>query len=212
MTPTQVLTAARNKYNSIGDSFFSDEEMLGLLYEGALEMANETKCIERTYTTSTVASQQEYDFPPLANGIKRITYEGFRLEPINMTEDDFITGFQAQSASTGTPRYYFTWNEVIHLRPIPSAVGTLKIYTFNEPDMYTISSTIEIPTQFHRRLVNFVVSEMAYKDSNTTAGDRYEAKWQKDIKDVKRWMAKKKRTDGFAVVQLEEMSGGVFRG
>ena len=212
MTPTQILTGARNKYNSIGDSFFSDDELLGLLYEGALELATETKCIERTYTTSTVANQQEYEFPALAEGIRRVTYDGRKLEQLTMTEDDFITGFNADNASTGTPRYYFVWNETIFLRPVPSAVAELKLFTINRPDAYTISSVIDIPTAHHRRLINYIVSEMAYKDSNGLAGERYAAKWEKDKLDVKRWVRKRKRADGFAVVQMEEMSGGVFRG
>ena len=165
MTVTQVLTAARNKYNAVGDSFFSDSELLTLLHEACIQINKKAKIIEATYSTSTVASQQEYAYPTNTVEIKRVTYDGRKLEPISFQDDDLITGYDQDTTSTGTPSTYFIWNETISLRPVPSAVGTLKIYSFNEPSELTVSSTIEIPSLFHMDLVNFMVSEMAAKEA-----------------------------------------------
>lgn len=204
MTPTEIETAARNRYNSIGDSFFSSEEILSLMWDACLDITRECNLIERTYTTSTVASQQEYSFPTSTITIKRITYDGKKLKPISMREDDAITGLNQSTTSEGTPQYYFIWNETIYLRPIPSSIATLKIFTYNEPSQILTSSTLEIPTQFHLDLVDYIVSEMAAKDSNFTAAKYYADKWERSKTDVKKWQKRRLRGDSFATVQDED--------
>lgn len=206
MTPAQVLLAARNKYNAIGDSFWSDSELLDLLYEACLDLTKEEpKLIEATYTTSSVALQQEYAYPTNTILIKRITYNGRKLELLTFTEDDEITGFNQDTTSTGSPQYYFVWNETISLRPVPdTSSDTIKIYSNNEPATLTIGSSIEIPTLFHMDLVNFIVSGMAAKDSNANMAIYYEKKWERSVLRAKKWVQKRKRGDSFSVVQDEE--------
>lgn len=204
MTPTQIETAARNRYNSVGDSFFSSAEILDLMWDACLDMTRETNLIERIYTSSTVASQQEYAFPDSTISIKRITYEGKKLKPITFREDDAITGLNQSTTSTGTPQYYYQWNGSIFLRPIPSDIGTLKIFSFNEPEVLTSTSVLEVPLQFHMDLVDYIVSEMAAKDSNFEAAKYYQAKWERSLAEIKKWQRKKLRGDSFASVQDEE--------
>ncbi len=204
MTPTEIETAARNRYNSIGDSFFGQNEILDLLWDACLDLTRECNLIERVYTTSTVASQQEYSYPTSTISIKRITYEGKKLKPITMREDDAITGLNQSTTSEGTPQYYYVWNETIYLRPLPSSVGTLKIYTYNEPQQLTTSSSLEIPTQFQMDLLDYIVSEMAAKDSNFTAAQYYANKWEQAKMNIKKWQRKRLRGDSFATVQDEE--------
>jgi len=206
MTPTQIINAARNKYNAIGDSFYSDQELLDLLYEGCLDLTKKVPdIIEAIYSTTSVASQQEYDFPTNTIKIKRITYAGRKLKPITMREDDSITGLNQASTSEGTPQYYFVWNNTISLRPIPSTSSdTIKIYSLNEPAALTISSTLEIPTQFHMDLVNFILTGMCAKDSNANMLVYYEKKWSEAVNEAKKWVKKTKRGDSFAAVQDED--------
>lgn len=206
MTPTEILTSARQRYNAIGDSFFGEDELLNYLYDACLEMNREANLIERTYSTTSVASQQEYAYPGDTALIKRLTYAGKKLKPITMREDDSITGLNQSTVSTGTPQYYFIWNETISLRPIPSTAGdTIKIYAYNEPAALTISSVLEIPTQFHMDLAKYMVMEMAAKDKQFEHADRYERKWEKAVVSAKRWAKKKLRGDSFNVVQDEDM-------
>ncbi len=182
------------------------------MYDACLQMARECKLVTNLYSTSTVADQQEYATPSNTISIKRVTYDGKKLRPITMREDDQITGFNQSSVSTGTPSYYWVWNEVIYLRPIPSAVATLKIWSFNEPSVISITSSLEIPSQFHMDLVNYIVAEMAAKDSNFTAARHFLAKWEKSKSDAKRWAMKQNKGDSFNSVINEDMSSDNFLG
>lgn len=212
MTITQLLTSARRRYNSVNDSFFADEELINILYDACLDFARTTLCIERVYTTSTVASQQEYDYPTSAIAIKRIQYNGKKLQPINMRQDDSITALNQSTTATGDPQYYYIYNETIYLRPIPAGVGTLKIWTYNEAQELTVASTLEIPTQFHLDLVDYMASEMAAKDLNFTTAKYYLEKWERRKAEAKKWTQKKKRTDGFGSVMDEEISIETYLG
>lgn len=205
MTPTQIETLARQKYNATGDTFYSQDEILGYMYEGCVDLCRDNFLIEATYTTSTVADQQQYSYPTNTIAIKRVTYDGKKLKQMTMREDDAITGLNQSTTATGTPQYYFVWDEVLYLRPIPSSVANLVIYSFNEPSTLTINSTLEIPTVFHASLVNFIVSEMAAKDSNFGAAQFYLNKWEKTKLEAKKFARKKLRGDSFATVQDEDM-------
>lgn len=212
MTPAQIETFARQKYNAVSDTFFSSSEIMSMIWDACLEFATETKCVERVYTTSTVASQQEYSYPTNTIAIKRVTCNGIKLEPIDFRDDDVLTLNNDLSTTTGAPQYYSIWNETLYLRAIPDDVYTLKIFSINEPQEVTSASTLEIPTQFHMGLVNPVLSAMSAKDKNLNMSQYYDAKWAKTISDGKRWAQKRKRADGFASVKNEEFMAESYIG
>lgn len=206
MTPEDIELAARRRYNAVNDTFWSQQEIFDLIYAACLEVADDAYCIERTYSTSTVAGTQEYDFPTSANAIKRVTWDGKKLTRIDMIEDDLITGLNQDTTDQGDPEYYWIWNNTISLRPVPSSVGTLKIWTYNTPsEITTATQDVEIPDVHHSRLLNFVLSSMAAKDSNYTAAQYYLALWEKDKIKIRQSMRRAKRGDKFTSVKSEEL-------
>lgn len=205
MTPTQIEEHARQRFNAVSDSFFTQAEILNLIYAACIELSSEVpELVERVYTSSTVEDQREYSFPTNTIKIKRIEYEGKKLQPITMVEDDALTLNNSATTASGTPQYYSIWNETIYLRPIPSDVGDLTIYSYNEPQTLTISSTLEIPTMFHMGLVDFIVAEMAAKDQNLELSDFYRSRFNDTILKAKKWAQRKKRGDSFSTVKDEE--------
>jgi hypothetical protein len=212
MTPAEIEQAARERYNAVGETFWSQAEILNLIYAACLEISIETKCIERVYTTTTVASTQEYAFPTNAIAIKRVTYNGRKLKPTTFREDDSLTLDNSISTTTGTPAYYVVWNNTIILRPIPDSAVTLKIYSINEADEIDSTSTLEVPTFTHMRIVNYVVSEMYAKDKDFSSAGYYKKLWEQDKLEIKRWLRKRRRTDSFVGVQDEEMLGNTVLG
>lgn len=213
MTPTEILTAARRKYNAVGDSFYADEELLDLLYEACQELAVEAKVIEQTYTTDSVADQQEYAYPTRAIQIKRVTYDGRKLHPINFREDDALTLNNSDSDDTGIPLYYAIWNETLILRPIPAEDNIeIKVYAYAEPAEIDTSSTLEVPTRYHMDCVNFIVSELCAKDENATMAKYYRDRWDRAVSKAKRFGQKMRRGDSFASVIDEESMPGTLLG
>lgn len=206
MTPQQVESAARRRYNSENDTFWSQDEIFKVIYEAELELAVEALVIEaRDTSTSTVASTQTYALPSLFIAVKRIEYNGQKLQPIDQRLDDMLTMSNSGTTETGTPQYYWIWNDTIYLRPIPDAAQTLTIYGYKEPTLLTTASTtLSVPTKFHKGLIDYTISELASKDQKFDMATKYERRWREVVKNAREWTARKKRTDGYAVVKDEE--------
>jgi len=204
MTLAQIEEAARNKYNSIGSSFYSSQEIYNLIYEAELNMCREGLILENTVSTSTVIGQQTYDYPTDVIAFKRVTWNGIKLTPIDFRLDDQLTLNNSITDQTQDPQYYWTWNNQIYLRPIPSSVNTLTMYVYKQPSYITSGGTVEAPELFHMDIVNFVVSEMAFKDKQGDIATAYYNRWIEGLRNVRKWSREQKVTDAFNVVKDEE--------
>jgi len=204
MTPTELVTFALQRWNEPAGGLFSDSELYTVIWSAQLELALESFCIRKVYTTPTVVSQQEYAKPTNAISIKRVTYEGQKLFKITDREDDALTLNNQTVTASGTPQYYWEWDTNIELRPLPAAVGTLKIYTYDIPQTVSASTTLDVPTRYHPRLANFMLAYMSEKDKNFQAASTYRQLWMKDLQDAKRYEKKFLRGDIIAHVLDEE--------
>lgn len=205
MTPTEIETAARNQYNAIGDTNWSSSELQGSMYAACLELVRDCGfVIERVYTATTVAGTQDYDYPSYVLAIKRVTYDGLKLMPYTLRDDDIITLSNQASTDQGSPKYYTTWNSTISLRPLPDSAETLKIYAISEPQPITTTSTLEVPTFMHMNIVDYVVAAMAAKDLNFETAGYHRNLWEGHKVAITKKLRLMKVSDAFKTVQAEE--------
>ncbi len=204
MTPTELVTYARQRYNAVTDTFFSDPELYTLIWDAQTQLARETNCIRRVYSTSTVIGQQEYQKPTASYSIKRITYNGQKIFKITDREDDSLTMYNQATTSTGAPQYYWEWDTAIELRPVPDAVNTLNIYTYDLPQIVTSTTTLDVPTRYHLDMADFLLKAMCDKEKNFQAGSAYGQSWAKKVMDAKKYERKLLRGDSFSHVLSEE--------
>jgi hypothetical protein len=203
MTPGEVAGFARAQYNAVGDTFFSDAELYSLVWMAQNELAREANVIEQTYSTTAVASQQAYSYPSLTIKIKRVTYDGYALQPITFREDDILTAGDAATTQTGSPMYYAVFDNVIYLRPTPDAANALVIFGYSEAQEVSALSTLEVPTHFHQNLADFLLWRMAIKDKNYTGAEYFHQTWKETVKLAKAWSKKRLRGDSNAHVVPE---------
>ena len=205
MTPDEVLLYAKQNYNAESDSFFSDSEGYKHLWAAQMILARETHCIERVYTTTTTSGTREYSVPTLALGIKRVTYNGQKLEPYSFRVDDLFTVLNESTTSTGTPKFYVLWNRTLYLRPIPdSSSATLRIYTFNKPDETASGGTLDVPEAYHLMLADYLLWRFSAKDQNFQAANYWQAQWEERMKEARRAVRKEKTGDAFTQVIDDE--------
>jgi hypothetical protein len=211
VTPSQVETAARNRYNAASDNFYSQSEVFELIYQAESVLALETDCIEGVdSSTSTVIGTQGYAFPTGFTTVTRVEWNGRRLVKIDMKEDDALTALAANTTVTGDPVYYFVWNKTIYLREIPGSVQVLKIFGYKEPTALTtspLSSTLSVPSWHHTKLVNFVTAHIAGKDKDFEGYQTYMDRWDQDVERARVFEKRRKRGDRMAYVKSEEELG-----
>jgi len=206
MTPTDIETAARNKYNAIGDTFWSQSEILDLMYEGCLELCAEVDLIERTYTTVSVANQDEYDFPTGTEAVWLVKYNNKKVNKISKNEYDSLVNGTPTNFTSGYPTLWTEWNRTVVFYPTPTTAGdTIKLYSYNEPQPIDINSTLEIPSILHMSLTNKIVAEMLAKDENFGGAAYYQGLWEKTKERAKRLKSRRRRAQGFAVTINEDI-------
>jgi len=204
MTPLEVITAARQFHNAVGDDFWSDAELYNHLYFCATRLATEAECIENRYTTTTVASQQEYARPTRAFRLKRVEYNGQKLDVIDFRGLDSVY-LNTTTAVTGTPQYYYEFDDVIGLYPTPDTASvTIKIYSYDYPSFPSTTSTLEVPVQYHRALVMGVRALMSPKELGHPNTGFYRDEWENALLEIKRQERRRKRGDKFRRVLREE--------
>jgi hypothetical protein len=215
MTPAEVETQARRRYNSASDTvFFTQAEMFQWIYEAEMELSKRALVIEDfDESTSTTASDNTYAIPTNYISIKRLEYDGQKLQRIDNREDDLLTSSNRTTTDEGTPQYYYVWNDVVYLRPIPDAAKTLSFYGYKEPTALTTASTsLSIPSRYHVDLVDYVTAQMAFKDKELVISDRLLLKWEDKIRRAEIFERKRRRRDAFAAVKDEEQTGGTTIG
>jgi hypothetical protein len=206
MTPAEIETMARSRYNATGDTNWSSEEIAGIIYQACLEITRDCGLvIERLFQSATVAGTSEYEWPAQASAIKRVTVGGRKLREISMREDDTLTIENQLTTDTGLPEYYYVWNRTINMRPIPQSAETLQVFAICAEQELTPTSTIDIPEQYHGSLVTYVIKEMSAKDLNWQMFDRYQGMWDDEKNKIRAHIRRAKRADAFAIVKSEEM-------
>lgn len=203
MIPSEIETVARFKYNATGDTFYSATEIYSYIWQACMELAVECDALEKLESDVSVLSQRAYDWPTRAIRIKRITYDGKKLEPINFREDDSITLSNSSTTATGTPQYYSVWDRVYYLRPIPdTAALVIQIFTQSEPVVITTATQVlEVDTTHHLAICDFVVGQMALKDQNIQIAEYYIKKWEDYKNKAKAHQRKMRRGDRMVHVQ-----------
>lgn len=197
MTPSELETAARNRYNAIGDPFYSTDMIMDAIYQACMHISVEANVIERKYTTTSTANTREYAFPTNAFSIKRVEYDGEKLWPVRLDKDPKTSTTEV----TGTPGNYAVWNEELILFPTPDTSSVqIDVYTYNRPQAVTSSSTLEVPEEYHLDIIDFILSVMYAKDQNASMSQYHRNIWEAAINRIKRHNRKKKQGDQYRVV------------
>lgn len=214
MTPTEFIDFVRQRHNVVGDNFQSDNEILGYFYDGAMQLSKEAYVIEEVTTTTSTSGTRSYSFPTLAIGIKRVEYNGQKLQKISFREDDLVTGLNADTTSSGTPTYYSIWDDTIYLRPTPAVSSdTIRIYYFKGPTaLTTSSSSLEVPSRFHTDIADYVIAMLCAKEKNYDGAQFWLNSWTTKLAKAKQWQRKRLRTDSNANVMGTDVIADSFIG
>lgn len=207
MTPSEIETNARRRLNAVDDSFWSSEEIIeDYIYACELELARRALCVQKTDTSLvSVADQEDYTIPSGVLRIKRVTYDGEKLKPIDEAQNDTVS-ISNPSSVTGVSDFYRIWGSTISLTPVPSEAGkTIKIWHYGLPDRPTNTSTLDTPAEYHTAIANYgVPALMAQKEIGDTRAGNFQMLWEKSVREIIAVEKKRRRGDRLARVKREE--------
>ena len=205
MTPTEIETMARAQYNAIGDTFYKESEILDYIYKAQMDFCRYTNMLRDTFTTVSVVDRTEYPFPSNTISIKRLEYNGLKVTPISIKENDDISLSSLDTTSSSLSNFYWQWGTSFFLSFKPETAGVeIKCFVYKRPQRVTITSTIEVPDEYHTDLVDFVNWRMALKDENHPAARDFRDQWIAAMREARKLERRKLRGDAFASVWIEE--------
>ncbi len=193
LTVTDLQTRARERYNAIGDEFFSDQMLRDLIFDGQSILAKEGWVIEKTFETDSVSGTREYAYPATTLGIKEIRYDNEKIFKTKLSDDPKTS----TTDPTGKPREYGLWDDTIILYPTPDESSKkIKIKAYTYPaDVVSNTTTIEVPEEYKEDLIYFMLHWMASKDQNLQLADRYQLLWDKAVERARAQRRRRKRAD-----------------
>lgn len=201
MTPSDLETAARNRYNAIGDPHFSSAMIMDIIYQACMQMATEAMVVEQTYTTTSTSGTREYAYPTNAMAIRRVEYNGKKLKFTTLESDPKTSTTEV----SGTPAEYSIWNGEMILFPTPDTSSvTIKVYTYNRPAAVTSTSTLEVPAEYHLDILDLILSVMYAKDQNNGMATYHRNLWENSLRRIKRHQMKRKSGDEFHIVRDQD--------
>ena len=198
LSVSDIQTRARERYNAVGDDFYSDQMLRDLIYDAQAILAKEGWVIEKTFTTPSVASTREYAYPTTTLAIKEIRYDYIKIRKVKLRDDPKTSSTDV----SGKPTSYALWDDTIILYPTPdTAAETIQIRAYTHPvDITSNTSTIEVPEEYKEDLINYILKWMASKDQNLPLSDRYGLEWEKAVLRAKKQRRKRLRGDKNSVV------------
>jgi hypothetical protein len=204
MTPTELETYVRQRYNAVGDTFYPQAEIFNFFYQAQMELAMETKCIKNIYTTTSTASQRSYDMPTNCISIARMEYDGKRIFPNDFIDDDALTGNNPNETVTGTPINYQVFGSTFFLRPTPTDADTIKIYSYDAPNQPSTTVSLSVPVRYHLMLSDFALFCMFAQDKNNTMADYHARRWEKSKELVQETERMRMVDDQYRIVKDHE--------
>ena len=178
MTLSEFITYVRNRHNAIGDTNFSDPEILGMLSARsnmALTVIGLLEAVDTSQTT--VVGQQAYSFPTDAVAVKQVEYNGNPLQEI--TFKDWQVEKNGGTTPQGLPKFYVIWNRQVYFIPIPdtASITIAMYYEKTQPLLTATSDSFLMPEVLHYALADGVIADMYAKDLNQNMSMVYEQKW-----------------------------------
>ena len=202
MTPLEIETAARLRYNAVGDDFFPQNMIFDLITQAEMQISTEAFATEGEFTTTSVAGQREYSYPTNTHAIKRVTYKDDELLKQELKDDPK----NDNNDPTGTPTGYTIWNDIVILFPTPDTSGdTIRMYTYEKAQTITSSSSLVTPVEYHHNIIDYVLSAFFAKDKDMKSASYHMQLWNDAVRKAKRDRMKRKRGDRFAVVRDREL-------
>jgi hypothetical protein len=191
VTLAELITDLRKRLDDAieGDddstSFWTNEELTTWLNEANLRLAQMLEDIEAIDTQDIVGEQANYDLPSDFLRMVRVTYNSLPLNPIDfMRLAQYESEGSPTTAESGTPGYWYIWNNDVYIYPVPAAAlaGGLKLYYYKTPA--TLENDDDIPDhapQYHHLLPLYVCHLAFEKDGKITESQNCLARFMEGV-------------------------------
>lgn len=155
----------------------TDEDIIRWTNAGQREIVSNNPILKAKATIATTVGVNSYTKPADVYQIESIKYDTGILQAMNFEEAQNRFGFFSEDS--GSPIYWYMWEEDIYLYPKPDAVKNLVVfYTRSPVEVSSAGDTISVPDRYYNALVEFVKMQAYELDEDWTAQQAKTQKFQ----------------------------------
>lgn len=191
MLVSDIITRVRVAIGDNESISVSDADIMRWINDAMREVAASNQLLQVTGVQNTIVGTEGYALPsaPTLLKLHSVRYDKLKLPIYTRAEAEDRLGIDG--TTKGSPSVAWVWSNKINLWPIPDSVKELEInYTRQPTDVTAVGNTPDLPVQYHRRLVDYCLAQVAEMDDDMA---RYQLKMQEfetgvqKIKDVPDW-------------------------
>lgn len=115
-------------------------------------------------TTASVAKQSDYTLPVGITGLLGVKYKGEKLQFLSTAEADqvILDRDDPTSYPSGTPYYYWVYNDTLTLYPAPDTSNAtyITLYYTIFPGIVAADSDVPgVPAEYHNRIIDYCLAQ-----------------------------------------------------
>ena len=175
MNLEQLTKRVQRQFGDESEAEITTEDIRNYLNDAQMDVVRHTECLQDSVETDSVAGQRNYILPTNFLFVKRVTFGGRKLNPVNLEDLDEEYPSREAEPSSGEPQVFYLWNNQIYLYPTPASDGSgnLDIMYIRIPDdLENPTDVPEIPVAYHEDLVRFALSRAKELDEETVDAQR----------------------------------------
>lgn len=163
MNSGEIVLAVQRQFGDDSGIQITATDILRWINQAGIDIARKTGCVLDHKETTSVANDGSYSLPDDCINVRRVTYsdEVLLQTTMEVADQDWTTRDKSPQVS-GTPQYFYIWNNILYVYPVPStsSTGILDIWYARIPAAVTdaTAQTLEIPAKFHEMIVRYCLS------------------------------------------------------
>lgn len=157
----QQVSMVKTLFGDSSGAMVSDSDIKTFLNAAQIDVARRTTYLGKRAQTSSVASDGTYELPDDLLLIKKVTYNGTKLEKIDEEVLDDLNPTADNGSSVGTPTHYYLWGRILHLNPWPESAGSGNIdiwYIKSPAELVDDTDVTELPANCHEDMVKYALA------------------------------------------------------
>lgn len=174
MNLQDIITRTQRSFGDDSGAQITVADITRWANDAQLDIVRKTECLESHRETNAIASDGSYTLPPDLMFLKRVTFNGTRLQQTSTQALDGQTS-GLDLASSATPTQFYLWGNVLKLFPSPSVGGSgnLDIFYIKTPvTLVGVNDTPEIPIRMHEDIVRYCLARANELDEDTASAQR----------------------------------------
>lgn len=215
MNVADVVRRVRESAGDIAVLQFSNAVLTDWINDAIRECVIENNLLQARATTSTVVDQADYSLPTDIFKLHSVVLDGYKLEVLTLEQwqERNATG-PVTDMPTGSPFVCYIYAGVLTLFPTPDKIMSMQvnyvqhppIITYNDGDGTWSTPDLQIPQQYHNRIVTYCLAQVAMQDDDYDKYQSLMTEFRTGVVDLKK--AKDQEDDLYPFISVSSRDMG----